>query len=125
MNNNLNFKFGQYTHLPNASTATAGTIFVTTDEQAMYIDLPSVSDPSKVGRIRIGDIIVCETLSDLTPPYHEGAFYYVASKNALLRYQPKYDGDGKVVRDESTGEIVYTWTQINSISAIQQAIAEL
>ena len=126
MDNNLNFKFGQYANLPTASANTAGTIFVTTDEQAMYIDLPSASDSTKVGRIRIGDIIVCENLSDLQPPYHEGAFYYVASKNALLRYQPKaFDSDGNPVKDTATGKVVYGWTQINSLTSVQQAIENL
>ena len=126
MDNNLNFKFGQYANLPTASANTAGPIFVTTDEQAMYIDLPSASDSTKVGRIRIGDIIVCENLSDLQPPYHEGAFYYVASKNALLRYQPKaFDSDGNPVKDTATGKVVYGWTQINSLTSVQQAIENL
>ena len=38
MANMLNFKFGQFGSLP--STKSAGTVYVTTDEQAMYIDLP-------------------------------------------------------------------------------------
>ena len=38
MANLLNFKFGQYASLPTATTA--GTVYVTTDERAMYIDLP-------------------------------------------------------------------------------------
>jgi hypothetical protein len=79
----LNFKFGKFDKfatLPGASSATAGTVYVTTDEQAMYIDLPK--DPSVANseftRVRIGDIIVKSSSADLgDPPYSIGVFYYL------------------------------------------------
>ena len=36
----LNFKYGLHKNLPAFSDATIGNVFVTTDEQAMHIDLP-------------------------------------------------------------------------------------
>lgn len=33
----LNFKMGEYKNLP--TTKVAGTVYVTTDEQAMYVDI--------------------------------------------------------------------------------------
>ena len=102
MANMLNFKFGQYGNLP--STKTAGTVYVTTDEQAMYIDLPSSVSSTELTRIRIGDIIVKQSTRDAQPPFAEGAFYYFAEENALLRW--------------SNGE----WKQVNSVADVQAAV---
>lgn len=102
--NLLNFKFGPYERLPESKTA--GTVYVTTDEQAMYIDLPN--DEGTLGRLRIGDIIVKDDLDQLgPPPYAEGAFYYIAEDNALLRY--------------NNG----TWVQINTVSDVQANLTKI
>lgn len=106
MDNMLNFKFGQFTNLPKAKSA--GTVYVTTDEQAMYIDLPESHEANaEITRVRIGDIIVKESARDAKPPFAEGAFYYFVAENALLRW------DGK------------DWKQINSISDVQGNIQEV
>lgn len=106
MANMLNFKFGQYGNLP--ATKAAGTVYVTTDEQAMYIDLPKSHEAgAEVARVRIGDIIVKNSKRDAIPPFAEGAFYYFAEENALLRW------DGS------------KWKQINSVSDVQANIASL
>ena len=101
MSNLLNFKFGKYTNLP--ETKTAGTVYVTTDNHAMYIDLPeSHEENATVNRLRIGDINVYQSSSDANfkPPYQEG-FYYFIGDNALMRY------DGTA------------WTQINTTADIK------
>ena len=79
----LNFQYGQFNKLPAMSAATAGTVFVTTDEQAMYIDLPNKD--GDLARVRIGDIVVYKGTSDIEPPYHKG-FYYFIDENALMHY---------------------------------------
>ena len=85
MANNLNFKFGQFSNLP--TNKTPGTIYVTTDEQAMYIDLPKSHEANaEVARIRIGDIIVKNNVRDIQPPYSTDAFYYCSQENALLKW---------------------------------------
>ena len=100
--NLLNFKFGPQTRLPNEKSA--GTIYVTTDERAMYIDLPN--EEGELGRLRIGDIIVVQSAKTAQPPFSIG-FYYFVEDNALLRW------DGK------------NWTQVNSVSDIQGNITDL
>lgn len=100
--NLLNFKFGPQTRLP--SEKSAGTIYVTTDERAMYIDLPN--EEGELGRLRIGDIIVVQSAKTAQPPFSIG-FYYFVEDNALLRW------DGK------------EWTQVNSVSDIQGNITDL
>lgn len=76
----LNFKKGVYSALP--KTISEGTIYVTTDEKAMYVDISSTE------RIRLGQICVVDTIEaweNLKPPFSQEAFYYVIESNALLR----------------------------------------
>ena len=105
----LNFKYGLYENLPDVSNSTQGTVFVTSDEQAMYIDLPAENQSTK--RIRIGDIVIFENARVAKPPFSEKAIYYFAEENALLRW--------KLNADRETG----SWTQINSISDATASIA--
>lgn len=106
MANLLNFKFGQFANLP--ATKSAGTVYITTDEQAMYVDLPKSHDTNaEITRVRIGDIIVKDSAKTAQPPFSTGAFYYFVTENALCRWN---------------GE---TWTQINSVSDVQKDISTL
>lgn len=107
MANLLNFKFGLHDNLASQSLS-AGTVYVTTDEQALYLDLPeSSAADAAVKRIRIGDIIVQDSARTAEPPFAEGAFYYFVQENAMLRW------DGS------------SWTQVNAetdLTALQTAI---
>lgn len=100
----LNFKYGLHKNLPAFSDATIGNVFVTTDEQAMHIDLPG-------GRVVISQIITLATAQDwqnMKPPYSAQAFYYIVDANALL----KYTGNGTT----------HSWKQINSTADVQEAV---
>lgn len=81
-NESLMFKKGLLQNLP--STKQAGTIYITTDERAMYVDI------SPTERIRLGDFIEVANESDLQnakyQPYSTTALYYVNSSNKLLKY---------------------------------------
>lgn len=103
----LNFKYGQHGNLPEWSLSSVGTVFVTTDEQAMHIDLPD-------GRVVISQIINVASVTEwqsMKPPYSTQAFYYIVDANALL----KYTGDGTT----------HSWKQINSTADVQSAIDDL
>lgn len=105
MSTMLNFKYGLHGSLPAYDANNVGTIYVTTDEQAMYVDLPA-------GRIRVSQLITLGNITEwesLTPPYSTEAFYYIADANALL----KYDGVNE------------KWVQINSTKAISDALETL
>lgn len=112
----LNFKYGLYRD-PNTNavklpeTINNGTIYVTTDEKAMYVDLNNE-------RIRLGQIVTCtkEEWEKLQPPYSTEAFYYIIGENALLKYNA-----------EDTGDDGYTagWVQINSTAALESRIKVL
>ena len=96
----LQFKMGLHAGLENANIK-AGTVYVTTDEKAMYVD---INDST---RIRLGDIIQVDTvnkLRDMAPDYDTNALYYVIDENALL----KYTGNG----------VTHSWKQLNSVSDI-------
>lgn len=85
MANLLNFKFGLQPSLASQELQ-AGTVYVTTDEHALYLDLPKTPDSTELQRIRIGDIIVVDSARVAKPPFAEGAFYYFVAENALLRW---------------------------------------
>ena len=64
----LQFKMGRFKDdqgnlILNNAPKKAGTVYVTTDEKAMYVD---VDDST---RIRIGDIIQLESAKTATPPF--------------------------------------------------------
>ena len=96
----LNFKHGLYANLPSAISN--GTIYVTTDEKAMYVDLNDT-------RIRLSQIITLSTYDwqNLTPPYSTEAFYYISDANALL----KYNGT--------------QWVQLNSTADLENSLKAL
>ena len=113
----LNFKYGLHRSLPEYSLATQGTIFVTADEQAMYIDLPQIEKDGKQvgGRIRVSQIITLADIKEwqgLTPPYNTESFYYIVQANALLKCN-------------KTGDNKYEWTQINSTATLDKAVEDL
>lgn len=99
----LNFKKGRYSALP--TTYTEGTVYVTTDEKAMYVDISSTE------RIRLGQIVTVKdlaTFEGLKPPFSHEAFYYIVDDNALMR-------------NNGTAESP-NWTQINSTDEAAAAL---
>ena len=102
----LKFKKGLWSKLP--ETKVEGTIYVTTDEKAMYVDI------SGSERIRLGDIIRLAKMSDLTPPYSTEPFYYIEEDNALLKYVEIKNTEGAV-----TG---HAWKQVNGTQELKDAI---
>ena len=104
----LKFKKGLWSKLP--ETMSEGTIYVTTDEKAMYVD---ISDSK---RIRLGDIVRLANMSELTPPYSTQPFYYIEADNALLKYVEVKNAEGTV-----TG---HAWKQVNGTQELQADIAK-
>lgn len=94
----LKFKKGLYGELPVAKAE--GTVYITTDEKAMYVDISSTE------RIRIGQIITLAS-KDLTPPYSTESFYYLTDINALV----KWNGSA--------------WVQLNSTGDLATRISTL
>ena len=95
----LNFMKGEYSLLP--KTYKEGTVYVTTDEKAMYID---ISDSQ---RIRLGQIVTVDTVEaweGLKPPFSHEAFYYIKEGNALFK-------------NNGTAESP-NWVQINSTADV-------
>ena len=113
----LKFRKGTHASLVNQDIV-AGTVYVTTDEKAMYVDI------SATERIRLGQIVNFATLTEFQnflnntiPPYSEEAFYYVEDKNALLKWVSD-DNTTSVGGVDTKG----TWKQINSTQAVTEAI---
>ena len=89
---NLNFKYGLYENLPSYSADQEGTIFVTTDEGAMYINLDGK-------QIRMqGSVLYYDSVEEFTattnPPYSTEALYFfrklgkndTIASNAIMAY---------------------------------------
>ena len=119
----LNFKYGLHGNLPEYSQSTLGTVFVTSDEKAMYVDLPNTSVAGGVERLRLGQTIVYPTWDafnkeETLPPSSPEAFYYIEDDNALLKYVGGSKNDDG---SWSGGE----WKQVNSVSDLQADIQEL
>lgn len=76
----VNFKKGLLANLPAAINA--GTMYVTTDERALYLDVDSET------RIRIGDFQEFQTLAALQANANPStsALYYVADLNVLAKW---------------------------------------
>jgi len=100
---NLSFKRGLLENLPAAKVA--GTVYVTTDEQAVYLDVDADN------RIRLSDFQVFATmaaLEDNTNP-SASALYYITATNQLAKWDgSQYNiingGDGAVSAVEVVDE---------------------
>ena len=113
MGNMLQFKMGLHASLAALGTPTsAGTVYVTTDEKAIYVDVPKGEG---FERVRMGDVIQVSNVGELesyAPDYSTTALYYVIDQNALLKYVGVIDGKHK-------------WNQINSVEAVDNLIKEV
>lgn len=79
----LNFKMGELANLQKLTQKTPGTVYVTTDERAMYLDVDVNT------RIRLGDaIIVVNKVTELAnvQPWQAGAMYYATEDDVLVIY---------------------------------------
>lgn len=90
---NIAFKKGLLANLP--STYTEGTIYVTTDERAMYLDVDNST------RVRIGDFQEFATLKALQANTNPSttALYYITDLNVLA----KWNGSAYVQINLDTG----------------------
>lgn len=91
MADTLMFKKGKLANLPSAKSA--GTIYVTTDERAMYVDVDANT------RIRLGDFIEVPTLKDLEDyqPYSTTSLYLITEGYQLIKYTGEVDLDGNAI----------------------------
>jgi predicted nucleic acid-binding Zn-ribbon protein len=109
----LQFKMGLHASLAGLGTPTsAGTVYVTTDEKAIYVDVPKGEG---FERVRMGDVIQVSNVGELesyAPDYSTTALYYVIDQNALLKYVGVIDGKHK-------------WNQINTVSDVTANLNEL
>lgn len=106
----LNFKLGEFKNLAGVAKS-AGTVYITKDEQAMYVDVDNST------RIRIGDIIQLDSVRNAQPPFSSEALYYFIKENALLKWVEYVD--------ESDGQTKHKWQQLNNVSDLQANINEL
>lgn len=106
LNKMLQFKMGEWTDKFDSMKKVPGTVYITTNEEAMYVDV------SEEKRVRIGDIIQLNSSREANPPFSTKALYYFIEENALLKWGPfGVDENG-----EPNGTMA--WKQLNSVSDI-------
>lgn len=115
----LQFKMGRFKNgeelVLNNVAKKAGTVYVTTDEKAMYVD---VDDST---RIRIGDIIQLNSVGEAQPPFSQDALYYFIEENALLKWTELF----KKNEDGTKESLGMGWQQLNSISDVTANLSSL
>ena len=115
----LQFKMGRFKNgeelVLNNVAKKAGTVYVTTDEKAMYVD---VDDST---RIRIGDIIQLNSVREAQPPFSQDALYYFIEENALLKWTELF----KKNEDGTKESLGMGWQQLNSISDVTANLSSL
>lgn len=99
----LKFKKGSLEQIP--ATKVEGTVYITTDEKAMYVDVDNST------RIRIGQIVekTSAEWEKLPKPYDASTYYYITDINALVRWN----------------ETKSQWVQINSTGDLKAKVAAL
>ena len=110
----LNFKYGLYTDLigDNKPEVANGTIYVTTDEKALWVDLNGE-------RMRIGDFISYPTFDALKEDrknWNTSTLAYIEDNNILAKYSVTTQEDGTEVKE---------WVQINDTEALESNLASL
>lgn len=115
---NLMFKMGNYAGL-DAAQKKAGTIYVTKDQHSMYVDI------SDTERIKIqGTVVAYDNLKDfgesVQPPYDKSVVYFIADKDALVRWN---DTDKVWVRLNTPQSDLQA--VINRVSAAEDSIAKI
>lgn len=94
----LKFKQGLYANLPNCSANTLGNVFITRDNQGMYVDVEVGAEKTPT-RVRISDFVRVNTVDDVTTA-NTDVFYFETSTNLLK----KYDG-AKYITLNSTADV--------------------
>lgn len=131
----LKFNYGILANLQNVSpsAATAGNVYITHDERAMYVDIPVMSEVegkqvvTNSNRIRIGDMRIYTYLEDLQTE--------LSSQSALTEtalYYVEKQGKGKPVEEQKTVNALFKWSnsenkfiQINDTTSLVSKLTTL
>lgn len=106
-NEKLQFKMGAWSESFDSMAKVPGTVYVTTNEKAMYVDVDADT------RIRLGDIIQVDSAKTATPPFSTEALYYFIEENALMKWGA-FGTNGAMA-----------WKQLNSVSEITEDLEDL
>jgi peptidoglycan hydrolase CwlO-like protein len=124
---NLNFKYGPYANLFNVdgtpkTTLSEGTVYITTDERAMFVDLKKPNSTT-VERIRIdGAIQYYDSVESFTaktnPPYSKETLYFFRSiNNTVVNSLMAFDGTEWVRVNVTLQEFEDLVTKVSGLEA--------
>lgn len=90
---NLNFKWGLHANLPKSLTNDqVGALFFTKDEGGLYLGVEAGAKPQRIQGVVQYYATLNEFKSDVLPPYSEDVIYYIASENALVKWNGEKAG---------------------------------
>ena len=120
---NLNFKWGLHSKLPKSLTdADIGSLFFTKDEGALYLGVESGKAPKRIQGVVQYYADLTAFKSDVLPPYSSDIIYYIASENALVRW------DGNKVNTDGVTEgrfVVLNVTASEFSTAVDQITRDM
>lgn len=101
---NLFFKWGNHASLPTSvSSNDVGTLFFTKDEGGLYIGTESGKAPRRIQGVVQYYADLTEFKSNVVPPYSSDVIYYIASENALVKWNGESIGaDGSIASGKFT-----------------------
>lgn len=86
----LNFKYGLMNKIKDLEV-NPGTVYITKDERAMYVDIPDDSAPGRASRIRIGDFRIFTYYDEMVRKIKEDASELTITALYYVEKNRKYD----------------------------------
>ena len=121
---NLLFKWGNHASLPSSISANdVGTLFFTKDEGGLYVGTESGKAPRRIQGVVQYYANLDQFKSNVLPPYSEDVIYYIASENALV----KWNGS-KVSGDKNDGAFIVlnvTASEFNTLAGNVNTLSDL
>jgi hypothetical protein len=92
---NLNFKWGLHENLVKMTTSEVGAVYFTKDEGGLYLGVDANKAPKRVQGVVQYYEDLTQFKSNVLPPYSSDIIYYIASENALVKWNgEKIAADG-------------------------------
>lgn len=115
---NLNLKWGLHNKLPKSLTdADVGSLFFTKDEGGLYLGVESGKAPKRIQGVVQYYANLSDFKADVLPPYSSDVIYYIASENALVRWDgnpASVDENGNAIMDGKFVVLNVTASEFNT-----------
>lgn len=122
---NLNFKWGLHENLVKMTTSEVGAVYFTKDEGGLYLGVDANKAPKRVQGVVQYYEDLTQFKSNVLPPYSSDIIYYIASENALVKWNGnKIAADGTKEAGQFTILNVTASEFTSAIQTLNLTIAE-